>query len=82
MVDDKEKLPEVIEVEENGKTTKLKTIGDKWSYLQRHKFGTNSQPYYVLLDNAGNPIGPSYAYDENVDKYLNFLKTGVDNYKK
>lgn len=82
MVDDKEKLPEVIEVQENGKTTKLKTIGDKWSYLQRHKFGTNSQPYYVLLDNAGNPIGPSYAYDENVDKYLNFLKIGIDNYKK
>lgn len=82
MVDDKEKLPEVIEVEENGKMTKLKTIGDKWSYLQRHKFGTNSQPYYVLLDNAGNPIGPSYAYDENVDKYLKFLKTGIDNYKK
>lgn len=82
MVDDKEKLPEVIEVQENGKTTKLKTIGDKWSYLQRHKFGTNSQPYYVLLDNAGNPIGPSYAYDEDVDKYLKFLKIGVDNYKK
>lgn len=82
MVDDKEKLPEVIEVQENDKTTKLKTIGDKWSYLQRHKFGTNSQPYYVLLDNAGNPIGPSYAYDENVNKYLNFLKTGIDNYKK
>lgn len=82
MVDDKEKLPEIIEVEENGKTTKLKTIGDKWSYLQRHKFGTNSQPYYVLLDNEGKPIGPSYAYDEDVDKYLNFLKIGVDNYKK
>lgn len=82
MVDDKEKLPEVIEVQENGKTTKLKTIGDKWSYLQRHKFGTNSQPYYVLLNNAGTPIGPSYAYDEDVEKYLNFLKIGVDNYKK
>lgn len=82
MVDDKEKLPEVIEVQENGKTTKLKTIGDKWSYLQRHKFGTNSQPYYVLLNNAGNPIGPSYAYDENVEKYLEFLKIGIDNYKK
>ncbi len=82
MVDDKEKLPQIIEVEENGKTTKLKTIGDKWSYLQRHKFGTNSQPYYVLLDNAGNPIGPSYAYNENIDEYLKFLKIGVDNYKK
>lgn len=82
MVDDKKKLPEVIEVEENGRTTKLKTIGDKWSYLQRHKFGTNSQPYYVLLDGQGEPIGPSYAYDEDVDKYLKFLNTGLENFKK
>nr|WP_029905259.1 cytochrome c biogenesis protein CcdA [Prevotella sp. 10(H)] len=82
MVDDKKKLPEVIEVEENGKTTKLKTIGDKWSYLQRHKFGTNSQPYYVLLDHAGNPIGPSYAYDEDIPKYIDFLNTGLINFKK
>ncbi|GAB6123515.1 protein-disulfide reductase DsbD family protein [Dysgonomonas termitidis] len=82
MVDDKKKLPEVIEVEENGKTTKLKTIGDKWSYLQRHKFGTNSQPYYVLLDHAGKPIGPSYAYDEDVNKYIDFLNKGLTNFKK
>jgi thiol:disulfide interchange protein DsbD len=82
MVDDKKKLPEVIEVEENGKTTKLKTIGDKWSYLQRHKFGTNSQPYYVLLDHAGKPIGPSYAYNEDVPEYIKFLNTGLDNFKK
>ncbi len=82
MVDDKKKLPEVIEVEENGKTTKLKTIGDKWSYLQRHKFGTNSQPYYVLLDHAGKPIGPSYAYNEDIPEYIKFLNTGLDNFKK
>lgn len=82
MVDDKAKLPEIIEVEENGKTTRLKTIGDKWSYLQRHKFGTNSQPYYITLDHHGKPIGPSYAYDEDVDKYLKFLNTGLENYKK
>lgn len=82
MVDDKEKLPEIIEVEENGKITKLKTIGDKWSYLQRHKFATNSQPYYVLLDNEGKPIGPSYAYNEDVDKYLQFMRIGLDHYKK
>lgn len=81
MVDDKEKLSIQEEKEENGKITKIKTIGDKWSYFQRHKFGTNSQPYYVLLDNEGKPIGPSYAYDEDVDKYLKFLKTGIDNYK-
>lgn len=82
MVDDKKKLPEVIEVEENGKKNKLKTVGDKWSYLQRHKFGTNSQPYYVLLDADGKAIGSSYAYDENVDKYIEFLKKGLDNFKK
>lgn len=82
MVDDKTKLPEVIEVEENGRVTKLKTIGDKWSYLQRHKFGTNSQPYYITLDNNANPIGPSFAYNENIDNYLKFLNTGLTNYKK
>lgn len=82
MVDDKKKLPEIIEVEENGKTSKLKTIGDKWSYLQRHKFGTNSQPYYVLLNHEGKPIGPSYAYDEDVNKYIEFLGIGLKNYKE
>lgn len=83
MVDDKAKLPEIIEVtEEGGKTTKLKTIGDKWSYLQRHKFGPNSQPYYVLLNHEGKPIGPSYAYDEDVNKYINFLQIGLDNFKE
>lgn len=82
MVDDKKKLPEVIEVEEHGKTSKLKTIGDKWSYLQRHKFGTNSQPYYVLLNHDGKPIGPSYAYNEDIEEYVKFLNIGLSNYKK
>lgn len=82
MVDDKKKLPEIIEVEENGKTTKLKTVGDKWSYLQRHKFGTNSQPYYVLLDTEGKPIGKSYAYNEDIQKYIQFLNQGLTNFKK
>ncbi len=82
MVDDKTKLPEVIEVEENGRITKLKTIGDKWSYLQRHKFGANAQPYYIALDADGKPIAPSYAFDEDVNKYLDFLETGLQNFKK
>ncbi|MDR3061798.1 MAG: thioredoxin family protein [Dysgonamonadaceae bacterium] len=81
-VDDKEKLPEVIQIEEYGKTRKLKTIGDKWSYLQRSKFGANAQPFYVLLDNQGNPVGPSYVYDKNVDRYIQFLKKGIEEYKK
>ncbi len=81
MVDDRQRLPETMEVEENGRMVKLKTVGDKWSYLQRHKFGTSSQPYYVLLDADGNPIGPSYAYDEDIDKYIQFLNTGLANFK-
>jgi len=82
MVDDKTKLPEIIEVDENGRTTRLKTIGDKWSYLQRHKFGANAQPYYIALDHNGKPLSPSYAYDQNVERYIEFLKTGLNNFKK
>ncbi len=82
MVDDKTRLPAIIEVEENGRTTKLKTIGDKWSYLQRHKFASNSQPFYVVLDTEGKPLSPSYAFDESVDNYVEFLQTGISNFKK
>ncbi|MDO5663889.1 MAG: cytochrome c biogenesis protein CcdA [Bacteroidia bacterium] len=82
MVDDKSRLPEIIEVDENDRTTKLKTIGDKWSYLQRYKFGANAQPYYIALDTDGKPIAPSYAYDEDVEKYIQFLETGLQNFKK
>ena len=80
-VDEKEKLPEKITVEENGQTRILRTIGDKWS-LQRVKFGANAQPFYVLLDNEGKPLNGSYSHDEDVEKYINFLQTGLDNYKK
>ncbi len=80
-VDDKTKLPETIEIEEHGRTRKLKTIGDKWSYLQRSKFGANAQPFYVLLDNEGMPLGPSYAYDEDVSKYVKFLQDGLAIYR-
>ncbi len=82
MVDDKTRLPEIIEVDENGRTTRLKTVGDKWSYLQRHKFGANAQPYYVILDHNGKPLAPSYAFDEDVDRYIGFLQSGLKNFKK
>lgn len=81
-VDEKAPLPAPMEVEENGQTTTLRTIGDKWSYLQRSKFGANAQPFYVLLDNNGRPLNTSYSYDEDVDKFVKFLKMGLDNYKK
>ncbi|MDR0697946.1 MAG: thioredoxin family protein [Tannerella sp.] len=81
MVDNREKLPDVVEIEENGKTRILKTTGDKWSYLQRSKFGANAQPYYVILDNKGYPLSPSYAYDENISKYIRFLENGRKQYR-
>ncbi len=81
-VDDKTPLPEIIEVQENGQTRKLRTLGDKWSYLQRTKFGANAQPFYVLIDNAGKPLNSSYSYDEDIDKYVDFLTTGLNNYAK
>lgn len=81
-VDNKEPLPEHIKVMENGKERTLRTIGDKWSYLQRSKFGANAQPFYVLIDNEGKPLNKSYSYDEDIDKYVDFLQTGLDNYKK
>ena len=78
-VDDKTPLPETIEVQENGKTTKLRT-GYRWSYLQRTKFGANAQPFYVLLDGNGDPLTASRSYDENVGAYLQFLQTGLKNF--
>lgn len=81
-VDEKAPLVERITVTENGKERTLRTVGDKWSYLQRVKFGANAQPFYVLVDNEGNPLNKSYSYDEDVAKYIDFLKTGLKNYKK
>lgn len=82
MVDDKTPLAKSIEINEFGKMRSLKTLGDKWSYLQRYKFGSNAQPFYVLLDNQGQPIGPSYTYNENADKYIRFLKNGISDFNK
>jgi thiol:disulfide interchange protein DsbD len=81
MVDSREKLPDYVEIEENGKTGILKTAGDKWSYLQRSKFGANAQPYYIILDNKGYPLSPSYAYDEDVSRYVRFLENGKKRYQ-
>ena len=75
IVDDKTKLAEPITVEENGKTVTLKTVGDKWSHMQRAHYQSNAQPYYVQLDAAGNRIVEgSYAYDEDIEKFLQWLK--------
>lgn len=81
-VDNKTPLTEPVTIIENGTERKLRTVGDKWSYLQRVKFGANAQPFYVLLDNQGKPLNKSYAYDEDIPKYIQFLQTGLENYKK
>jgi thiol:disulfide interchange protein DsbD len=81
-VDDKTELNQAIEVDESGKTRKLRTIGDKWSYLQRLKFGSNSQPFYVLVDTEGQPIAPWRAYDTNVEQYIRFLQDGIKYYNE
>ena len=81
-VDNKTPLTEPVKIVENGTERTLRTVGDKWSYLQRVKFGANAQPFYVLLDNQGKPLNKSYAYDEDIPKYIEFLQTGLENYKK
>lgn len=82
MVDERRDLPKPVIVEENGRKITLETVGEKWSYLQRNKFGANTQPFYVILDNQGNPLNHAYSYDENVAKFVEWLQTGVDNYLK
>ena len=79
-VDDKTPLAEPIEVTENGQKRTLRTVGDKWSYLQRTKFGANAQPFYVLLNNEGHPLMGSRSYDEDVAAYVDFLREGLKKY--
>ena len=81
-VDNKTPLSEPVKIVENGTERTLRTVGDKWSYLQRVKFGANAQPFYVLLDNQGKPVNKSYAYNEDIPKYIEFLQAGLENYKK
>ena len=82
-VDDKTPLPEQMTVTDTDGTQRtLRTVGDKWSYLQRYKFGSNTQPMYILLDNEGKPLTGSRSYDEDINEYMDFLKVGLDNYNK
>ena len=80
-VDDKTPLPAPMEVEFNGEKRTLRTIGDKWSYLQASKFGANAQPFYVPVDNEGNPLNAAFSFKESVNDYLDFLNKGLERYK-
>ena len=91
-VDDKTQLPQPIKVTENGQQRTLRTIGDKWSYFQRSRFGHNTQPFYVLLDprQSFTEIEGSYmyavlqepsSYNEDIPAYIRFLRSGISTYQ-
>lgn len=80
MVDDKKELAEPYTVEENGKQLEISTVGEKWSYLQRHKFNINSQPYYVMLTGRGEMLGKPRQYDENVSAFVAWLEEGLESF--
>ncbi|MCH5220307.1 MAG: thioredoxin family protein [Muribaculaceae bacterium] len=82
MVDDKADLAKPYTVEENGKPLTITTTGEKWSYLQRHKFNTNSQPYYVLLTGQGQMLAPARQYDENVEAFVEWLHEGLEAFSR
>lgn len=83
MVDDRKPLPAPITVKEkDGQERELTTYGDKWSYLERYKFGANAQPYYVILNNNGKPLNYAFPYREDVQEFQQWLKTGLENYGK
>ena len=81
-VDDKTPLKQPVEVKlPDGTSRTLRTIGDKWSYLEQTKFGYLAQPFYVPLDNAGKPLNGSFSFKEDVPAYLEFLDKGLENYR-
>lgn len=83
MVDEKRALPEPIKVtEKDGTERTLRTYGDKWSYLQRSKFGANAQPFHVIVGNDGKPLAPAFVYNEDIPAYKAFLNQGIENYNK
>ncbi len=82
-VDDKTPLSETREVtESDGTTRKLRTVGDLWSYLQRSKFGAQTQPFYVLVDHEAHPLAPAYSYDEDIEKYVRWLEDGLQRFRR
>lgn len=82
-VDDKTPLKQPMEVKRaDGSKRILRTVGDKWSYLEETKFGYLAQPFYVTLDNEGKPLSGSFIYKEDIPGYLEFLNKGLENYRK
>ena len=80
-VDDKEALQ--LDEQYISATTgqKVRTIGNKWSDLQSSQFGTNAQPYYVLIAPDGKVLNQPRAYTPDVDEYKGFLECGLETFK-
>lgn len=82
-VDDKTPLAHQMKVKDaKGHERTLRTVGDKWAYLEETKFGFLAQPFYVTVDNDGKPLSGSFVYKEDIPGYLKFLDTGIENYQK
>lgn len=80
MVDDKKELVRPMKVTAGGSDYTLETVGEKWAFLQSYKFGANSQPYYIVLDNAGQPLTDPVYYDNSVEKFMLWLNEGLERY--
>ena len=76
-VDDRTNLSEDEQYVSSFSGKRINTVGRKWSDLQQSRFGVNAQPYYVVTDTDGNQLIPASAYDEDIEKYVNFLDEGL-----
>ncbi|MEE4198900.1 MAG: cytochrome c biogenesis protein CcdA [Bacteroidales bacterium] len=81
-VDDRTKLPEDewVTSEYDGKVKK--TIGKKYADFQITKYNINTQPYYVLVDHEGENLTGAMGYDLNINRFVEFLDTGLEEFKK
>ncbi len=82
-IDDRKPLPEEGQFDfkfESGRVKTIKTVGEKWGTFQTLNFNAASQPYYVLLSPDLEVLNSSIQYTDK-DTYLNWLKTGLKNYR-
>ena len=70
-----ELLKQPVTIDENGTNVKIRTVGDRWSLLQRYKFGANAQPFYVIVDSKGRLLRGPYTFDPDADRFLEFISS-------
>ena len=74
-VDDKSPLKQTVSITENGTNVRIRTVGDKWSLLQRYKFGANAQPFYVITDSKGKLLAGPYTFDPDPEHFYKFISS-------